>query len=324
MILDALHQRATARNARIALPDATDARTIQAALQLQAKGLCVPVLVGVKRDILSVANSSQLDIGSLEIADSTAFLSPTAELLLLRRGAKGMCKAEAELLAANPLYTAGFMLHAGLVDACVAGSTSTTPDVIRAAIYTVGNANDTKTISSFFLMVHPNGHTYTFADCGVVPEPTVDQLVDIAYHAALNHELLTQEKPRVAFLSFSTKGSARHPSVQKMIDAHKIFSERYPQISSDGELQIDAAIIPQVATRKAPNSPLAGNANVLIFPDLNSGNIAYKLTERLGGATALGPIVQGLAKPYCDLSRGCSANDIVNVAVIASQLAISN
>ncbi|NQW30516.1 MAG: phosphotransacetylase [Ignavibacteria bacterium] len=318
MILEQLQQRAAAIHATIAFPDALDIRTLRAAIELHGKGLCSPILVGDESAVRTLAKESGVDISNVEIFAPTANATDTANELLQRRSAKGLTSEMANQLSLNPLYSAGQLLSSGKVHAVVAGSISSTADVIRAALYTVGIAPSTKTVSSFFLMVLHDGTAYTYADCGVVPVPTVEQLVDIAFAASENHRALTLQESRVAFLSFSTKGSAQDASVQKMIDAHAMFASRYPHILSDGELQIDAAIVPSVAARKAPLSPIAGNANVLIFPDLNAGNIAYKITERMAGATALGPIIQGLSKPYCDLSRGCSVADIVNVAVIAA------
>ncbi|HYF04098.1 MAG TPA: phosphate acyltransferase, partial [Patescibacteria group bacterium] len=208
----------------------------------------------------------------------------------------------------------------GRVDGCVAGSLSTTGDVIRAGIQTVGTAEGIKTVSSYFLMVLAD-RVLAYADCGVLPEPTAEQLSEIAFTTAQNFKNVTEGEPRVAFLSFSTKGSAAHPSVVKMQQAFEIFKKNAPDIIADGELQFDAAFMPQVSARKAPGSPLKGEANVFIFPDLNAGNIAYKITERLAGAQAIGPIVQGLRRPYCDLSRGCCANDIVDVTAISCLMA---
>jgi phosphate acetyltransferase len=226
-------------------------------------------------------------------------------------------REEAQQLLQNPLYYAASMVDAGLADCCVAGSIATTADVIRAAIHVLGLKSGTSTVSSTFLMAMPDGNVYTYADCGVVPYPDKEQLADIALESARTHRLLTCQEPRVAMLSFSTKGSAVHPRSQLVQEALKIAKRINPELIIDGELQFDAAIIPDIAKRKAPESPLAGNANVFIFPNLDAGNIAYKITERLAGATATGPILQGLAKPMMDLSRGCNWNDIVNAACVA-------
>ena len=211
------------------------------------------------------------------------------------------------------------MVSNGDADGLVAGAVTPTGDVLKAAIRIVGIKAESKWVSSSFFMISPSAEkAYTFADCAVIPEPTSDQLASIAGESAFSHRLLSGEEPRVAFLSFSTKGSASHRRVTHVRNAVKTFSESHPDILHDGELQVDSAIVPAVASHKVNDSPLQGNASVLIFPTLDAGNIAYKITERLAGYTAWGPLLQGLNKPVHDLSRGCSSSDIFNVATIAA------
>lgn len=321
MILNDLARRATASPRLVAFPDAPDERTIRAVRTMVDEGMCIPILIGSIPEIISVASANGLSLDGIRIIDpSNAHdTDACAAFLLERRGHKGLSPADARALAATPLYYAGWLVAAGHADAAVAGSLSTTGDVVRAALWTVGLGPGCSTVSSYFLMSMQDA-VLLYTDAGVVPDPTVEQLVDIAAAACDNYEKLTGDAPRCAFLSFSTKGSATHPLVDKMRNAHALFAQRRPDIVSDGELQADAALVPAVAERKAPSSPLGGRANVLVFPDLNAGNIAYKLTERLAGATAVGPIIQGLAKPYCDLSRGCSSDDIIHVTAIASAM----
>ena len=218
----------------------------------------------------------------------------------------------------DPLHVAALMVAAGEVDACVAGATRPTPDVIRAALFCIGPAPDAGIVSSCFLLELPDGTPVTYGDCGVVPEPDCEQLASIAVACAATHAQLTAEEPRVAMLSYSTKGSADGPQVELVRAATELVRARAPGLAVDGELQFDAAWVPEVARSKAPGSPVVGRANVFVFPDLASGNIAYKITERLAGARAYGPLLQGTAGVIHDLSRGCSADDIVTVATIAA------
>jgi len=220
----------------------------------------------------------------------------------------------------QPIYFAGYLLKTDIVDVVVGGNVSATGDIIRAAIYTVGVAPGISIVSSYFIMAKDE-KLLCFADCAVNPDPDAKQLADIAISSAKNFQSVAGVDPKIAMLSFSTKGSAEHPLVDKVVNATNIVKEKAPDLLVDGEMQVDAALVESIGERKCKGSPVAGKANVLVFPDLNAGNIGYKLTQRLAGFDAVGPIVQGLAKPYCDLSRGCSVDDMINVAAICCLMA---
>jgi len=317
-----IRTKASKRNLRVAFPDAEDARTLKAALTLKAEKIAIPLLVGNPDALHKIAGDNGLDLDGIEIVNplTSEWKDALVNLLFEKRKAKGWTMEQTVEAAKTTLYFAGLMLATDKVSAVVGGNISSTGDVIRAAIHTVGTAPGISTVSSFFIMVFPQ-RLLCYADCAVVPNPTDAQLADIAVTSAKNFQAVTGEEPKVAMLSFSTKGSAGHPDVDKVVSATKIAREKAPLLLLDGEMQADAALVASIGERKCKGSPVAGKANILIFPDLDAGNIGYKLTERLAGAEAVGPIVQGLNKPYCDLSRGCSADDMVNVAAICSLMA---
>jgi phosphate acetyltransferase len=238
-----------------------------------------------------------------------------------KRKHKGMTMETAKEVMADPTYFGAMLVEKGMADGCLSGADTSTGNVMKAAFHIIGTAKGVKTVSSDIIMITPDeSKIWSFADCAVMPDPTAEQLADIAISTADTHKKVLGEEPRVAMLSFSTKGSAKHVKAQKVIDATNIVKEKRPDIQIDGELQADAAIVEAVGAKKAPGSNVAGKANVLVFPDLGAANIGYKLVQRIAGCEAVGPIIQGLAKPLNDLSRGCSVDDIVNVSAILANL----
>jgi phosphate acetyltransferase len=322
-IINSIKSRASKLQSSVILPETEDPRVLTAAHLLLKHEICDVQLIGSSKDISSLIDEKelQLDLSDAGITVRDPQIDSACEeaidLLYQRRKHKGMTRDEALELAQRPVWYGALLLAMGEAGGCVAGSIATTAEVIRSGIYCMGIAEGVKTVSSIFLMAFNDGRAYTYADCGVVPYPTEEQLADIAISASISHQKLTQQAPKTAMLSFSTHGSAQHEKVDLVREALTIVRKRNPELQIDGELQFDAAVDPDTALRKAPQSPVAGQANVYIFPNLDAGNIAYKITERLAGAQATGPILQGLAKPLMDLSRGCSPDDIVMAACVS-------
>ncbi len=325
--VEGVRERARQQPRRIVLPDAMDARTLSAAVALRQQGLADPVVLGgaAVADALAEAAGGSSAIPVLDPATDPRRDS-LAEILFERRAARGMTRPEALRLASTPLFFGALLVAAGEADGSVAGVASTTGDVLRAALWSVGPAAGIRTVSSTFYMVLPRPlasgtEILSFTDAAVVPSPDAAQLADIALAASAARRRVVGDEPRGAFLSYSTYGSAEGPSVERARAALARFRELAPHIVADGELQADAALVEAVAERKAAGSAVAGRANILVFPDLDAGNIGYKLVQRLCRAEAVGPIVQGLARPCNDLSRGAAVDDIINVACITGLMA---
>jgi phosphate acetyltransferase len=321
-LLKQIRDKASKKRKTIVLPESHDERVLKAAEILHKENIASIITLGNEQKIRDNASRIGVNLQGIRIIDpeKSEKFSDLANVFFNLRKHKGITIEQARETIKRDIFFAGMMVREGLADASVSGSFATTADVTRAAIFCVGLQPGISILSSFFLMAYPD-IVYSFADCAVMPNPDAQQLADIAISTADNHKKLTGEEAYVAMLSFSTKGSAEHELIDKVRNATKIAQEKRPDLNIDGELQFDAAIVDSIGKKKAPESKVAGKANVLVFPDLNSGNIGYKIAQRLGGAEAVGPVNQGMKKPFFDLSRGCSIDDIVNTSAIAALMA---
>ena len=324
--IEKIKERARADVKTIVMPETNDKRTLIAAAHIIEEGIANIILVGNREKIEEGAGWLEVDLNKVTIVEPTEFdkMDEYVELLYETRKSKGMTRDKArEILLSDLIMFAVMMVKANDADGMVAGACHATADVLRPSLQVLRTAPGVKLVSGFFILDVPdceygsNG-TFLFADCGLNQDPTAEELAAIADSSSRSFKQLIGPKPQIAMLSHSTKGSAKHPLVDKMVEATNICREKYPHLCVDGELQTDAALVPHVAKTKAPGSPVAGHANVLIFPNLDAGNIGYKLVQRLGMAEAYGPMLQGIAKPVNDLSRGCSWEDIVGVVALTA------
>lgn len=322
-LIDKIKEKARKNKRTIVLAEGTEERTVQAAGIIVGAGIARIVLLGDENEVKKTAAKTGADISAAEIIEpqkSDRFDAYVEELVEIRKK-KGITRDEAAALLRDPLYYGAMMVYKGDAAGMVAGAQNTTGDVLRPALQIIKTAPGISVVSGAFLMITPKTEygqdgIFLFADCAVTPNPTAEQLAEIAYASSKTARALVGMEPKIGMLSFSTKGSASHELVDKVVQATRIARDRYPDLEIDGELQLDAAIVPKVGQSKAPGSPVAGKVNVLIFPDLQAGNIGYKLVQRLAGAEAIGPVLQGMAKPVNDLSRGCSVDDIVNTVAM--------
>ena len=323
--IDQIKQRAKKEIKTIVLPEATDVRILEAAQIVKNEGYAKVILVGQEEQVRQIAKEKGIDIGDTQIIDpeKSDKINEYANTLYELRKNKGMTEEQAKQLVLDPVYYGMIMVKLGEADGLVSGAAHSTSDTLRPALQILRTAPGTKLVSAFFIMVVPNceygaNGTFVFADCGLNEEPNAEALSEIAISSSKSFEQLVGEEAKVAMLSYSTYGSAHSASTEKVIEATKLVKEKVPNLLVDGEMQLDAAIIPEVAESKAKGSPVGGKANVLVFPDLGAGNIGYKLVQRLAKAEAYGPLCQGIAKPVNDLSRGCSAKDVAGVVAITA------
>ena len=332
MIIDKLIEKAKKTKKTICLVETDDIRTLKAASIVKNKDFANIILVGNEDNINKLSKENNIDLSNIKIInpETSELTNELIDKFYELRKNKGLTFEEADNIIKNDyLYFGDMLVYMDYVDGLVAGATHSSSDVLRAALKTVKTSPDSKIVSAFFLMELENkslgsNGVFIYSDCGLIQNPTSEELVNIAYSSSNTFELLVGDTPKIAFLSHSTNGSSKCSDVDKVKEATRLFKEEYPNILADGELQLDAAIIPEITKSKFPNSKIQGDANILIFPDLDAGNIAYKITERMANAKAYGPITQGIRKPINDLSRGCNSDDIVGVIAITSVQAQKN
>ena len=323
--INQIKERAKKELKTIILPEATDIRVLKATQIIRNEKYANVILIGNSEEVTKIAKENNIDINGVNIVDpekSNDTENYAKELYELRKN-KGLTEEETKKLVLNPVYYGMMMLKLNEADGLVSGAAHSTSDTLRPALQILKTAPNTKLVSAFFVMCVPDCEygekgTFIFGDSGLNQNPTADELSEIAISSSKSFEILVQKEPKVAMLSYSTKGSAKSELTEKVIEATNLVKEKEPKLLVDGELQVDSAIVPEIAKSKAPDSPLGGNANVLIFPNLDAGNIGYKLVQRLAKAEAYGPLCQGIAKPVNDLSRGCSTDDIVGVVAITA------